>query len=143
MTFGYSAAMSLAKPAVVCALMAALLSGCGTATKPLAGTSHLTAETGFYGAAVSERPPRANCLSEHHLPVDLYRTADQLPAIRVGSGPAAPTMIFEPTGGYAEGLKITGQAQGAELIGSVLLYPNGMSLSEAKVVEQCAATGGG
>lgn len=80
-------------------------------------------------------------MRSHHLAVHLYRTGDDLPALRVGSGASAPTMIFEPFSHAAEDLKIKGRAQGAEVIGTVLLYPHGMSLAEAKVVEKCAAVG--
>lgn len=135
--------MPVAKRAIVCALLALIVAGCGSAAKPMAGTQHLSAHPGFFGSAKSLRTPRIRCLEQHHLPVVLYRTPQQLPAIRVGSGPSAPTMVFEPTAGYAEGLKISGRAQGAELIGPVLLYPNGVSLKEAKTVEKCAATGTG
>lgn len=134
--------MSLVKSAIVCGLFAVLLGGCGIAAKPLAGTRHLSKQPGFRGSSVALRPSRVECLKQHGFHVELFYTSTQhLPALRVGSSPAGPTMEFEPTAGYAEGLKITGQAQGAELIGPVLLYPNGASLSEAKAVEKCAAVG--
>lgn len=135
--------MISAKSTVMCALIALLVSGCGIAARPEAGT--LSARSGIYNQQAYQsgfkRPARVNCLKQHHLPAHLYRTADKLPAIRVGSGPSAPTMIFEPFGWSTPDLKIRGEAQGAEIIGTVLLYPNGMSLSEAKIVEQCAAIG--
>ena len=62
-----------------------------------------------------------------------------LPAIQVGSLPTGPTIIFYATPGIAQGLQITGQEQGAEVIGSALLYPNGASSKELTTVENCVA----
>lgn len=133
--------MSLVKPAIVCGLIALIIGGCGFTPKPSAGSAHLSSHPGFFGQAKSLRTPRVQCLLANHLPVELYRTKQDLPAVRVGHGPGAPYMVFEPTNGYAEGLKLSGQAQGAELIGPVLLYPRGMGWREAQTVEQCAAAG--
>lgn len=134
--------MSLAKPAIVCGLATIVLSGCGIAAKPEAGSPKLPTSPGFHGRAASLVPARAACLTAHGLRIHAYTAKGSLlPVIQIGTLPSGPTMVFEPDSEAAEGAKIEGRAQGAELIGPVLLYPNGASLSEAKVVEQCAAIG--
>jgi hypothetical protein len=48
---------------------------------------------------------------------------------------------FEPTPGDAQGVQIQGEAQGAEVIGSALLYPNQAPDSLLSTVEGCVAKG--
>ena len=55
--------------------------------------------------------------------------------------PAGPTVQFQPTPGDAQGKQIGGQAQGAEVIGSALLYPNQAPSSLLSKVESCVAKG--
>ncbi len=50
-------------------------------------------------------------------------------------------MIFYPTDGIAQGLQIMGQETGAEVIGSLLVYPNSSRPAELSKVEACAAIG--
>jgi hypothetical protein len=46
-----------------------------------------------------------------------------------------------PTAGIAEGQQIQGKAQGAEVIGAALLYPNHASGVELTVIENCLGQG--
>jgi hypothetical protein len=48
---------------------------------------------------------------------------------------------FQPTPGDAQGVQIHGRAQGAEVIGSALLYPNQASAALLSNVESCVAKG--
>jgi hypothetical protein len=131
-----------AKSALACGLAAVILGGCGVAAKPLAGTAYLRHQPGFFGKVVSQRAGRVACLAQHGFAVRQYFTSGaHLPAIQVGSLPSGPTLVFYPNPGAAEGVVIRGQAQGAEMIGPVLLYPHGASLQQAKVIEKCAAAG--
>ena len=50
-------------------------------------------------------------------------------------------MVFEPTPGAAQESQIDGQVEGAEVIGSALLYPNQASDSLLQKVEDCVAKG--
>ena len=50
-------------------------------------------------------------------------------------------MSFEATPGAAQALQIQGEAQGAEIIGSAVVYPNQASDSLMNVVEGCVAKG--
>jgi fermentation-respiration switch protein FrsA (DUF1100 family) len=80
---------------------------------------------------------RLACLRAHHLPVSEVGTT----GLQVGAPPAGATIRFTPTPGAAQADQIAGQTQGAEVIGSALLYPNGASDSELGVIENCIAHG--
>jgi hypothetical protein len=135
--------MSPAKVAVACGLMALLISACGIATKPLAGTAHLTRYAGFHGVTDDPRTPQVSCLKGDKLPFREYYAdgVQHLPAIQVGSLPQGPTIIFYPTAGIAQGLQIMGQETGAEVIGSLLVYPNQAPHNVLTKVEACASIG--
>jgi len=135
--------MSLAKVAVVCGLMALLISACGIQAKPGAGTAHLSHYAGFRGVVDDPRIPQVNCLKSDKLPYREYYAdgVQHLPAIQVGARTQGPTMIFYPTDGVAQGLQIMGQETGAEVIGALLVYPNRARPSELTEVEACAAIG--
>jgi hypothetical protein len=135
--------MSLAKVAVVCGLMALLISACGIQAKPEAGTPHLTQYAGFRGHVDDPRIPQVSCLKGDKLPFREYYAdgIQHLPAIQVGARAQGPTMIFYPTDGVAQGLQILGQDTGAEVIGALLVYPNSARRTELTKVEACAAIG--
>ena len=135
--------MSLAKVAVVCGLMALLISACGIQAKPEAGTPHLTRYAGFHGLVDDPRIPQVKCLRSDKLPFRQYYAdgVEHLPAIQVGASAQGPTMIFYPSDGIAQGLQIMGQDAGAEVIGALLVYPNHSRAQELTEVEACAAIG--
>lgn len=132
--------MSRAKLAVGTSLIAVLLSGCGIAAKPLAGSSRFNHEKGaFYGRIQDLRIYPARCLKADRVKFHEYYTGKQhLPVIQVGTPPSGPTLVFYPTPGIAQGLQIMGKEQGAEVIGTSLLYPNQTGAKELKAVETCA-----
>jgi hypothetical protein len=135
--------MSLAKVAVVCGLMALLISACGIQAKPEAGTLHLHDYAGFRGHVDDPRIPQVKCLKSDKLPFREYYAdgVQHLPAIQVGARAQGPTLIFYPTDGIAQGLQIMGQETGAEVIGALLVYPNQTGRHELTKVESCAAIG--
>jgi hypothetical protein len=135
--------MSPAKLAVACGLMALLISACGIPPKPEAGTAHLRQYAGFYGVTDDPRTPQITCLKSDKLPYRKYYAdgVQHLPAIQVGSRPQGPTIIFYPTAGIAQGLQIMGQEAGAEVIGSLLVYPNQAGHKVLTKVEACASIG--
>lgn len=134
--------MSPAKVAVACGLMALLISACGIPPKPVAGTPHLRKQPGTYARLDDPRVKHVACLRRAKIHFHQYYTAkNHLPAIQVGSSPSGPTIIFYPTPGIAQGLQIMDQEQGAEVIGSELLYPNKATGKKLSTVEQCAAVG--
>jgi hypothetical protein len=134
--------MSSAKLAVACALAALALAACGSTTRPEAGQVHLKGEQAGRGVIDDPRTKHMKCLQQHHLPV--VRTVvgvDRLPGMQIGALPAGPSVTFEPTPGAAQQQQISGGVQGAEVVGSALLYPNQASDKELKVVEDCMALG--
>jgi len=108
--------MSWAKLAPTVALLALVLSACGTSAKPVAGSQ---------------------CLRTKHIPVTRFSHV----WFQVGTRPSGPTVQFAPTPGAAQNLQITGQVSGAEVIGAALLYPNQATGTLLKKVETCVAKG--
>src|SRR5579871_4289023 len=118
-------AMRLVKLVMACGLTAVLLAACGIKAKPVAGSAHVDRAPGNHAIVDDPRPRHVKCLRKHHYAVREYRTTvGKLPAIQVGTLPAGPTIVFEPTDGIAEGLQMQGNAQAAEVIGPALLYPH-------------------
>ena len=70
-----------------------------------------------------------------------HPAGQSLPGMQIGTAPSGPTVAFEPTPGDAQGVQIHAQAQGAEVIGSALLYPNQASDALLQKVEDCVAQG--
>jgi hypothetical protein len=130
--------MSSAKVAVACAVSALALSACGTSSKPVAGSVTSTTGAGAGRGVIDDpRTKHVVCLQQHHITVtEIGQTG-----LRIESPPLGPTVAFEPTPGAAQNAQISNQAQGAEVIGSALLYPNGASDKLLKVVEDCLALG--
>jgi hypothetical protein len=133
--------MSPARLTLACATAALLLSACGMAAKPVAGTGNLAKAPGNHARVDDPRTKHVRCLRSAGLPIQLFRASGQRPGIQIGARPAGPTVIFEPTPGDATGAQIVGQAQGAEVIGAALLYPNQAPDSELQVIENCLAIG--
>ena len=73
--------------------------------------------------------------------VDKGRLKSDTSAVITIVRPDGPTVSFEPTPGDAQGIQIHGQAQGAEVIGSALLYPNQAPSQLLTQVENCVAQG--
>lgn len=134
--------MSAVKVAVACGLVALVISACGVAPKPVAGTTNLRKHAGYFGLRDDPRVKPVPCLRAAKLHFRRYYYGKQhLPAIQIGLLPKGPTVIFYPTPGIAQGLQIMGQEQGAEVIGSALLYPNGAASKELAKIEGCVAAG--
>ncbi len=127
--------MSSGKLALLGALAAVSLSACGTSAKPEAGT--LKAIVTSHKGIDDPRKKHILCLHQDHIPVVRIGTT----AMQIGTRPYGPTVYFEPTPGAAQEKGIAGQVQGAEVIGSALLYPNQASDQLAARVEKCVALG--
>jgi hypothetical protein len=134
--------MPSAKLAAAIVVSALSLSACGISSKPEAGTPKAIAN-GHKGLD-DARSKHTACLQQAHVPFhDEWRRVDGklLPSFQVGTAPAGPTVIFESTPGDAQGVQIQGEAQGAEVIGSALVYPNQASDKLMSVVENCVGLG--
>ncbi|MGI8428762.1 MAG: hypothetical protein ACR2OB_05530 [Solirubrobacteraceae bacterium] len=132
--------MSSAKLAALSGLVTLGLCACASTAKPLAGTIHPTASPLSRGRIDDPRTARSDhikCLQQAHLPVVKVGTSE----LQLGPPPAGPTIDFAPTPGTAQGRQIDGSAQGAEVIGGALLYPNQASDAELGTIETCLAKG--
>jgi len=137
--------MSSAKVVAAAGLAALALSGCGAATaNPVAGSPGVAKGRGKIDNPLTNMPNHLACLKRAHLTVSTV-VVDRGPGLQIGSPPAGPTVYFAPAPGAAQGLQIGGspQDQGAEVIGSALLYPNRASDNELGKVETCLAKGVG
>jgi hypothetical protein len=134
--------MPSAKLAVAIGLSALSLSACGTTSKPEAGTP--AAKVKSQQGLDDPRTTHIDCLKQEGLPVrreQIVVAGKTLKGFQVGTGPGAPTVGFEATPGTAQGVQIQGESQGAEVIGSALLYPNQASDALLSKVEGCVAQG--
>jgi hypothetical protein len=126
--------MSCAKVAVLSAFGVLALTGCGsTAVHPSAPG----ASRGRIDDPRTSKADRVQCLRSDHLPVQEIGLTN----LQIGAAPAGPRVVFEPTPGAAQGEQIKSQAQGAEVIGSALLYPNQGSDAELGQIETCLTKG--
>ena len=120
------------------ALAALALAGCGAVkvhpTTP-AGSSKL-ASRGEVDAPVNMRN-HLGCLRAAHLNVQVLSSTK----LQIGPAPAGPTVVFTPTPGAAQARQIDGSAQGAEVIGTALVYPNQGSDTEMGTIGACLAQG--
>jgi hypothetical protein len=114
---------------IAAALSALALSACSVTANTSAGRGRVDNPRTQAG--------RLQCLRAHHLPVTEVGTT----GLQIGQLPGGPTISFTPTPGSAQAAQLNGQAQGAEVIGSALVYPNQASDSELGVIENCVAQG--
>jgi hypothetical protein len=118
------------KRCVAAAVLALSVGACSSAVKPPQGRGKIDDPR-------THNPNRLACLHQHGLPAQLSGPT----GIQVGALPAGPTIEFASTPGGAQFLQIQGKSQGAEVIGSALLYPNGGSDAELSTIEDCLSTG--
>jgi hypothetical protein len=110
-------------------LAAVAMSGCASLTHPARGRGRVDVPATSSG--------RFACLLAHRLPATAVGTT----GIQIGQLPAGPTIRFAPTSSVATAAQIENTEQGAEVIGSALLYPNQASDSELQTIENCLAQG--
>lgn len=121
--------MPHAKSVAAVGAAAMILCGCSAVVKPPGGRGRVDDPRTYAG--------RLQCLRSQHLPVRKVGRTE----LQIGALPAGPTVQFEPSSGAAETRQVEGTAQGAEVIGSALLYPNHGSDSELTEIENCVAQG--
>lgn len=132
--------MSSAKLVLVSSLAAVALAGCGGAVqvKPTTppGATKL-ASRGVVDDPRTHNPDRLACLRADGFQVsETGRTG-----LQIGPPPTGPSVTFAPTPGAAQADQIEGLVQGAEVIGSALLYPHQASGSALEKIENCLAEG--
>lgn len=123
--------MPYAKSAAV-GVVALLICGCSSVAKPPQGR----------GKVDDPRTAKSNhlrCLLQHHLPAHKVGNT----GLQVGPLPGGPTVAFQPTPGSAQADQIYASPghQGAEVIGSALLYPHQAPDDELSQIESCLAQG--
>lgn len=106
------------------------LSGCASVDKPPGGRGHAA-------NPATAGPNYLACLRSNHLAVSQPAKG----RLQIGRLPEGATVVFEPTAGVAEGQQIEGKAQGAEVIGAALLYPNHAAGAQLTVIENCLGQG--
>ena len=121
-------------------LAAIALTACGGSVNvhPVApaGSQQLVSR-GRVDSPLTNMQNHVGCLRKDGLPVAQFGPT----RLQIGAGLGAPTVEFEPTTGIAQGQQIQGTAQGAEVIGSALLYPHQASEAELGKIETCLAKG--
>jgi hypothetical protein len=135
-------ATAVARPArwLAPAVAVVALAGCGGAVKVQPTTpkgSTKLASRGVVDSPLTSMHNHLGCLRADHLPVQVVSPIK----LQIGTWPSGPTVVFTATDGISQGYQIDGQAQGAEVIGTALLYPNQGSDSELSAVEDCLSEG--
>jgi hypothetical protein len=126
-------------PWTALALAALALAGCGgVQVQPAAsaGSSKL-ASRGRVDSPLTSMHNYLNCLTDDHLVVQVVSPT----RLQVGPAPAGATIVFDSTPGAAQADQIAGSVQGAEVIGSALVYPNQSPESALSGIEACLARG--
>jgi hypothetical protein len=118
--------MSSLKALLASGLAAVAIGACGSTVKPPQGRGQVDNPR-------TANPDYLKCIRDHGLPA----VEVGIDSIQVGQLPAGPTIRFLPTPGSATAAQIYGQAQGAEVIGSALLYPNQASSTQLASIEVC------
>ena len=135
--------MPIVKLVPACLSVAIAVAGCGGGVaNPTAGSANVASGRGRVDNPRTNNPNHVACLRNHHLPVT-STTISGRPGLQIGAPPGGPTVVFAPTPGIAQGDQMQGNRafQGAEVIGSSLLYPNAASDRELSKVEACIAKG--
>jgi hypothetical protein len=126
--------MPSSKVALASGLAAIVLCGCGTAVKVPQGRGKIESQFTY-------PQNHLTCLRKDHFQVQRLGPF----GVQVGQAPNGPQIWYQSTPGIAQGQQIQGvpSAQGAEVIGSAQVYPNGASDNELKKVELCMSQGVG
>lgn len=130
--------MCSAKLAAGFVAAALVLSACGSTVKPVAGATNVSVHTaGARGLVDDPRTKHLKCLRSLHVPVLKRGKTDLV----IGTPPNQVAATFAPTPGAAQTEQFSGHVQGAEVIGSALLYPGNASDSALRPIEDCLAEG--
>ncbi len=123
-----------ARPLALVLVAGVLVAGCGSSRTPeQSGGPNAVLGGGARATPYDPRTTPLACMRAKGLPAAI----DGADAIRIGAGPGAPRAVFAPDGGTAQGTQIRGDAEGAEVIGSALLYTNGGGDTVLGKIEKC------
>jgi len=120
-------------------LAAVTLAGCGAVrvhpTTPAGSTT--LASRGEVDSPLTHVPNHLGCLRDNHLPVRVLSSTE----LQVGALPAGATIVFRATPGSAQANQIDGTVQGAEVIGTALVYPHQAPDAQLSSIEKCLGQG--
>jgi hypothetical protein len=128
-----------ARPVLALLACAVALAGCGSVrVQPTTPSGSATlASRGRVDSPLTDMHNHLGCIRGAHLPVQVVDRVK----LQIGPAPAGPTVLFTATAGAAQDYQIEGKAQGAEVIGTALLYPNQGSPAELSSIEACLDEG--
>ena len=121
-------------------MAAVAVAGCGGAVKvqPTAPTgSTKLASRGQVDNPATDIRNHLGCMRDAHIPVQVVSPT----RLQVGPVPSGATIVFAATPGSSQAYQINGSSQGAEVIGSALVYPNQAPEPVLSVIEACLAQG--
>jgi len=121
------------------ALAALAATGCGAVNvhpRVPAGSPRLVSR-GKIDSPLTSMHNHLACIRDAHIAVTVVSPTK----LQVDSAPSGPTVVFTPTAGAGQAAQIDGTAQGAEVIGTALLYPNQGSTPELTAIEDCLDQG--
>ena len=127
-------------PWLALALTVIALAGCGSSVQVQPAASPTSSKLASRGRVDSPETNMHNylgCIRAGHLVVQVKSPT----RLEVGAAPAGATVVFASTPGAAQAYQINGSAQGAEVIGSALVYPNQAPEPALSVIEACLARG--
>jgi hypothetical protein len=132
--------MFSAKVVIGAILTVIAIAACGGSVQPAspAGSTKLVSR-GRVDDPRTAMSDHVACLRQARLPVQEIGSTQ----IQIGPPSVGPMVLFVPTDGAAQADQIQGapRYQGAEVIGSALLYPNQASDAELGTVEACLTQG--
>lgn len=127
-----------ARPVTV-ALAALAIAGCGAVrvqpTTP-SGSARL-ASRGKVDSPLTDIRNHLACLRQDHFAVRVVNPTQ----LQIDGGSTGPTVVFTATPGIAQGKQIEGTSEGAEVIGSALLYPHQATEAQLSKIEDCLSQG--
>jgi hypothetical protein len=120
--------------------LALAVAGCGGAVKVQpttpAGSTKL-ASRGEVDSPLTDMRDHLGCMRDGHLQVRVVSPT----RLQVGPAPAGATIVFAASQGAGQADQINGGIQGAEVIGSALVYPNQAPEPVLSTIEACLAQG--
>ena len=131
--------LTVRRLALPVALAAQAATGCGAVNvhpKMPAGSPRLVSR-GQVDSPLTNIHNHLACIRDAHVAVTVVSPTK----LQIDAAPNGPTVVFTPTAGAAQAAQIDGSAQGAEAIGTALLFPNQGSDPELTAVEDCLDQG--
>jgi hypothetical protein len=95
------------------------------------------ASRGRIDSPLTDMDNHLGCIRSAHVPVQVVSPTE----LQVAPSTTGPTIVFTNTPGAAQADQIDGETQGAEVIGTALVYPNQGSGPELASIAACLQQG--